>query len=94
YIDPEQTFKKIKAYTGNPPLSGGFTNGYADLEEIRWIEKEIKVEPSVPTDTHSIWPAMYKAIRKGEKFPVSIEEGIAVVKVIEDVKKDTEFVMK
>ncbi|MFA7183505.1 MAG: Gfo/Idh/MocA family oxidoreductase, partial [Victivallales bacterium] len=94
YVDPKQVFKKLEAYPGNPPLSGGFANGYADLEAIRWIEKEIKVEPSIPTDTHFIWPAMYKAIRKGEKFPVSIEEGAAVVKVIEDVKKDTEFVMK
>jgi predicted dehydrogenase len=94
YIDPEQNFKKIDAYPGNPPLSGGFSNGYADLEEIRWIEKEIKVAPSVPVEMHAIWPAMYKAIKKGEKFPVSIEEGVAVVKVIEDVKKDTEFVKK
>jgi predicted dehydrogenase len=91
YVDPEQVFQKLEAYAGNPPLEGGFSNGYADLEAIRWIEKEIKVNPSVPTDTHCIWPAMYKSIREGVKFPVSIEEGVAVVKVIDEVKKNTEF---
>ena len=91
YADPEQVFQKIEAFPGNPPLEGGFSNGYADLEAIRWIEKEIEVNPSIPTDTHSIWPAMYKAIKEGVEFPVSIEEGVAVVKVIEDVKKNTEF---
>ncbi len=94
YADPEQVFQKIEAFPGNPPLDGGFTNGYADLEAIRWIEEEIKVNPSIPTDTFHIWPAMYKSIREGAKFPVSIEEGVAVVKIIEDVKKNTQFAQK
>jgi hypothetical protein len=58
------------------------------------VEEDIKVNPSVPTDTYYIWPAMYKSIKEGAKFPVSIEEGVAVVKVIEDVKKNTEFAQK
>ncbi len=91
YAEPDQVFQKIKAFSGNPPLEGGFSNGYADLEAIRWIEEDIEVNPSIPIDTHSIWPAMYKSIREGVTFPVSIEEGLAVVKVIEDVKKNTEF---
>ncbi len=94
YVDPKQVFQQIEAYPGNPPLGGGFSNGYADLEAIRWVEEEIKVNPSVPTDTYYIWPAMYKSIKEGTKFPVSIEEGVAVVKVIEDVKKNTEFAQK
>ena len=65
YAEPDQVFQQIEAYPGNPPLEGGFTNGYADLEAIRWVEKEIKVEPSIPTDTHYIWPAMYKSIKEG-----------------------------
>lgn len=94
YADPEQVFQKIEAFAGNPPLEGGFSNGYADLEAIRWIEEEIEVAPTPATDTHYIWPAMYKSIREGVKFPVSLKEGLAVVKVIDEVKKGTEFVMK
>jgi len=91
YADPEQVFQKIEAFAGNPPLEGGFANGYADLEVIRWIEEEIKVNPSIPTDMHSIWMAMYKSIKEGAKFRVSIEEGVAIVKIIEDVKKNSKF---
>jgi len=94
YVEPDQVFPKIEAFVGNPPLEGGFSSGYAESEAIRWVEEEFEVNPSVPTDTHSIWPAMYKSIREGVKFPVSIEEGVAVVKVIEDVKKNTEFTQK
>jgi predicted dehydrogenase len=91
YIEPDQVFQQIEAFAGNPPLDGGFSNGYADLEAVRWIEEEMKVNPSIPTDTHCIWSAMYKSIREGAKFPVTIEEGVAIVKIIEDVKKNTKF---
>lgn len=91
YVDPTQVFCKTKAFAGNPPLEGGFTNGYADLEAIRWVEEEIAVAPSVPTDTHSIWVALYQAIREGVPYPVTIEQGVAVAKVIDEVKKHTEF---
>ena len=36
-------------------------------------------------------PRKIELIVKAAKFPVSIEEGVAVVKIIEDVKKNTEF---
>ena len=94
YAEPDQVFQKIEAFPGNPPLEGGFANGYADLEVIRWVEEDIEVNPSVPTDTDSIWAAMYKSIKEGVKFRVSIEEGVAIVKIIEDVKKNSKFTQK
>ena len=94
YLDPDQIFQQTSANPGNPPLEGGVAAGYADLEQPRWIENEIDVDPDATTDTHHIWPAMYKAIREGASFPVSIEEGVAVVKVIEDVKKNSKFAPK
>ena len=94
YAEPDQVFQEIGAFAGNPPLEGGFSNGYADLEVIRWVEEDFDVNPSVPTEMHSIWPAMYKSIKEGEEFRISLEEALAVVKVIEEVKKNTEFEQK
>lgn len=94
YAEPDQVFHQIEAFAGNPPLEGGFSNGYADLEEVRWIEEEIEVNPSTPTDTHSIWVALYRAIREGVPFPVTTAQAVAVAKVIEEVKKHTEFVQR
>jgi len=91
YVDQGQVFQKLEAFAGNPPLDGGIANSYADLEPIRWIEEDIKVQPSVPTDMHFIWQALYRSIREGVAFPVTIAESVAVLKVIADVKKNTEF---
>ena len=90
YIDPKQKFLKIKAYPDNPPLDGVFGNA----EVLKWIEKTIKVAPKAKCDTHDIWQALYNAIRKGKPYPITIEEGMEVVRITELVKKGTEFAPK
>jgi scyllo-inositol 2-dehydrogenase (NADP+) len=91
YTDPKQVFRDTEAFAGNPPLEGGIANAYADLEAIQWIEENIKVNPSVPTEMDLIWVAMYRAIREGVAYPISVAEGVAVIKIIEDVKRNTPF---
>ncbi len=83
YIDPKQKFKKIKARPENPPLSGGFSND----EEIKWIEKTLKVAPKNGHDVHHIWKALYDKIRKGKAFPISTDEAVEVVRITELAKK-------
>lgn len=92
YIDPDQMFSEMQASRGNPPLDGGVANAYADLEEVRWIEKTLDVNPSTPMQMENIWVAMYQSIREGVPFPVTVTQGIAVVEVVEAVKRNTEFV--
>ncbi len=91
YADPKQVFRDTEAFAGNPPLEGGIANAYADLEAIQWIEEDIKVNPSVPTEMDLIWVAMYRAIREGVAYPISVAEGVSVIKIIEDVKRNTPF---
>jgi predicted dehydrogenase len=83
YIDPNQVFADISAVPSNPPLEGGFAND----EPIDWVEKTIKVEPSCGCDTHSIWSEMYNAIKNNAPFRISIDEGVEVVRVTDQVKK-------
>lgn len=90
YIDPEQVFQDISAEPGNPPLKGGFGND----EPIKWIEKTIKVAPTLGIDTHSIWPEMYDAIKNEGPFRISIDEAVQVVWVTEQVKTGTSFAKK
>ena len=90
YIDPKQKFIKIKAYPDNPPLNGVFGNA----EVLKWIEKTVEVAPKAKCDTHDIWQALYNAIRKGKPYPITIDEGIEVVRITELVKKGTEFAAK
>ena len=91
YMQPGQVFQKTEAFAGNPPLSGGVSNAYADQENVAWVEEDIKVAPSTPTEMHSIWAALYQSISNGVPFPVSIEQAVAVVKITDEVKKNTSF---
>jgi hypothetical protein len=91
YIDPKQKLAKIKAYPGNPPLSGGFGNN----EVLRWMDETVKVVPqSSGDDTHLIWQALYNSIRKNKPFPVKADEAVEVVRVADSVKRKTEFSVK
>ena len=90
YIDPKQKFLKIKAYSDNPPLTGVFGNA----EVLKWIEKTVEVAPKAKCDTHDIWQALYNAIRKGKPYPITIDEGMEVVRITELVKKGTKFAAK
>lgn len=90
YIDPKQTLKKIKATAATPPVNGAFGNA----ENLKWIEKTVKVAPASGCQMHSIWKHLYEAIRKGKKFPITIDEGVEVVRVCHLVKRGTPFAMK
>lgn len=91
YVDPKQKLRKIKAFASNPPLTGSFGNA----EVLRWVEKTVKVVPkSAGDDTHLIWQALYNAIRKGQPFPITIDEAVDVVRVSDAVKSDTEFAVR
>lgn len=90
YLDPEQKLRDISAESGNPPITGGFGND----EQLRWIEKTIEVAPKSGCDVHSIWPEMYRAIRSDAVFAITVEQSAEVVRIIEQVKKNTPFVMK
>lgn len=87
YIDPKQKLQKIKARAENPPLSGGFGNA----EVLKWVEKTIPVAPKAACDVHHIWKGVYEAINKKKRYPITVDEGIEVVRVAELVKKGTEF---
>lgn len=90
YIDPQQKLADIKAHSENPPLNGGFSNE----EAIRWIEQDVKVTPKAGCDTTSIWEHLYKAIRQHVPFPITLAQGLEVVRIAEIVKKDTPFAAK
>ncbi|MCP3968484.1 MAG: Gfo/Idh/MocA family oxidoreductase [Lentisphaerae bacterium] len=91
YIDPEFVLPEIKPDPGTPSLDGGIANCYEDLSKVEWIEKEIDVTPSCDCYMRTIWEKIYESIRNGAEFPVTIEQGLEVVRVTEIVKKNSEF---
>lgn len=94
HIDPEQVLPEIKADPGNPPLDSGIANNYANVTKVNWVEDTFPVDPKAKCDIPDIWKALYQAIRENITFPITIDQGIEVVHVTEQVKKGTEFEMK
>ena len=87
YLDPNQKLEKITASKASPPITGSF--GRQDA--FKWIRKTIMVEASNPDTESDIYKHVYNAVRKGEAFPVTIEQAAEVVRITEIVKNNSEF---
>ncbi len=88
YLNPKQKLMNIRARVASPDVNGAFGNA----EVLKWVEKEIKIKKT--PKMHDIWDYMYDSIRNGKTFPVTIEEALQVVKVCDEVKKNTKFASK
>jgi predicted dehydrogenase len=80
YLDTRKKLAERKANKGDPGT------GFGDPDDLKWIEKEIPVKPKLKVDTGSIWKYLYDSIVNGKEFPITIDESVAVMRVISDVK--------
>ncbi|MBM4018469.1 MAG: Gfo/Idh/MocA family oxidoreductase [Planctomycetes bacterium] len=80
YLDPKQKLVPRRPNRGDPGATFGTP------EDLRWIEQET---PVAPRRTWNIWDELYKAVRKGGRFPVTLQEAIQVMRVIALAKKGT-----
>ncbi len=68
------------------PSTPGASFGTAD--ELKWTERTIPVKPK---KTWDIWDELYKAVRKGTAYPITLDQAVAVMRVISEAKKGTPF---
>ena len=86
YLDPEHLPGPLAAVADTPPYDAAFSQS----EKLCWIEKEVVVEQ--PTGRRCPgWQYLYDAIRFGKPYPITLEQGLEVVKVIDEVKRGTPF---
>ncbi|MBN8217097.1 MAG: Gfo/Idh/MocA family oxidoreductase [Spirochaetes bacterium] len=87
YLDPAVKLAPRKASKETPPSEGAF--GAPD--QLVWKEEALPVSPKSKCNTDHIWDHLFAAIREGKKFPITLEEGIEVVRITELVKKNSGF---
>ncbi|MBN1866277.1 Gfo/Idh/MocA family oxidoreductase [Candidatus Sumerlaeota bacterium] len=87
YLNPARKLGRVRAEVASPPMEGAFANA----EKLEWIQETIPVGPKTPSSTEGIWDHLYSALRERKKFPVTLEQGLAVMDVISKVKKGTLF---
>ena len=83
YLAPGYPVCETPADPGNPPLEGGFGGKIAPV----WVEDDLGVAPSSGDRPETIWSYLYRAIRLGKPYPITIDEAVEVVRVIDLVKK-------
>ena len=85
YINPNAPEPTFKAESANPPIQGGYG---CDIEPD-WIEDDLQVAPPSGDDTWKIWKYLYEAIRNGAKFPITLDEALENMRIMDLVKKGT-----
>ena len=82
YLDPR---KKLRARRPNPGDPGV---DFGTPERLPWIEKTFPAKPSKPWD---IWDELYAAVRRGRRFPITLDEAVEVMRVISTAKQGPRF---
>jgi scyllo-inositol 2-dehydrogenase (NADP+) len=85
YFDPKG-LPKLKASGATPAGRGG--SHFSSGEEIRWIEEQF---PAAPATVTNFWVELYKSIRKGSAFPITLAQARENMRVISLAKKGTRF---
>jgi scyllo-inositol 2-dehydrogenase (NADP+) len=90
YLNPRKKLPRNRAKVGTPPHDGGFGG------EIKasWVEKEIPVKPKMRCGVNDIWRHLYAAIREDVPFPITMEQSLQVMEIIEQARRGTPFVPK
>jgi predicted dehydrogenase len=83
YLDRKK-LQPVKVDQGPPP-----DNIYGNQEQLTWIEETRPAVPGKPAP--SFYEFLYQTIRRGRRFPISLEEARNVVWVTEKARKGTGF---
>jgi scyllo-inositol 2-dehydrogenase (NADP+) len=85
YFDPKG-LKKLKASEATPTGRGG--SHFSGGDEIRWVEEQFAAAPAKATN---FWVELYKSIRKGSTFPITLAQARENMRVISLAKKGAGF---
>lgn len=88
YLDPNVPLPYAEVCEEAWPIKGDYVP-FSNPEVLTWCEE---IRPYKEGDgTDRIWDALYATIREGKSFPITLEQSLQVMEVIEKVKRGTEF---
>ncbi len=85
YLDPEVELAEIQADPSTPGSGASFGNG----ETLVWKEETIELNPE--DQTAVIWDYFYETYRNGKPYPITAQQAMEVVRVLEEAKIGTIF---
>ncbi len=87
HLDPAVQLPPRRLALETPPNEGAF----GTPDPLPWIERELKASETVKQDPASIWDALYDTIRLGRPFPVTLDEAVEVVRIIDGARQASAF---
>jgi len=85
YLNPKIKLPPRKVNPGTPE------GGFGSPDNLPWVEEEFEAAPKGKAGMTIIWDFLYDSIRKGKPFPITLEEAVAVMEVIQKARKGTPF---
>lgn len=85
YLDPSVELQNIQADPATPGTGAAFGNG----EKLVW--KEETIELNTQDQTAVIWDYFYEAYRNYKPYPITSNQAMEIVRILEEVKVGTEF---
>jgi hypothetical protein len=67
---------------------GAADENFGSPENLPWIEETFPVNPK---KAWNIWDELYAAVRKGKRFPITLDDAVGVMQVISAAKKGSRF---
>ncbi len=86
YLDPERKLPRRRASVRTPKLGG-----FGSAETLPWIERDVAVAETETASMHALWHHLHAAIRRNKPFPVTLDQAVEVMRVIDAARKDTPF---
>lgn len=77
FVDPEMELVPRGVDLGPP-------TGYGSGEELAWIDETREIAPSA---SQTMWDGLYRAIREGGRYPVTNEQALEVMRVIDEARR-------
>ena len=85
YLDPQVELPPREVNPGTPG------KGFGSSESLPWIEDSMEINPAKKVSMTMIWNELYKAVREGVAFPITLDQSVEVMRVVSAAKEGTEF---
>jgi predicted dehydrogenase len=87
YLDPAVKLAPRQAIKESPPMEGSFGNP----DHLSWKQETIPVSPKAACDMNHIWGHVYAAMRQRKPYPVTVAQGVEVVRIADLARRGTPF---
>ena len=86
YLNPARKLTRRRASVRVPKLES-----FGTPEDLPWIDEEIRVEDTEEASAHATWHHLHAAIRRNKPFPVTLDQAVDVMRVVDLARKETPF---